>query len=80
MYNLYFLGTRNVVAECLGKLTLIHPEQLLLKLQSFLSSESALVRATVVTAVKFTITDQPLAIDPLLKSHFGEFLNLLEVK
>ncbi|CAK8675597.1 unnamed protein product [Clavelina lepadiformis] len=71
-------GTRNVVAECLGKLTLIHPEQLLLKLQSFLSSESALVRATVVTAVKFTITDQPLAIDPLLKSHFGEFLNLLE--
>ena len=51
-------GTRNVVAECLGKLTLIDPAQLLPKLKSYLTSNSALTRSTVVTAVKFTISDQ----------------------
>lgn len=51
-------GTRNVVAECLGKLTLIDPENLLRRLQESLSSRSALMRTTVVTAVKFTISDQ----------------------
>ncbi len=51
-------GTRNVVAECLGKLTLIDPISLLPKLKSNLNSNSALTRSTVVTAVKFTISDQ----------------------
>lgn len=51
-------GTRNVVAECLGKLTLLDPENLIKKLEKYLESESALARATVVTAIKFTITDQ----------------------
>lgn len=51
-------GTRNVVAECLGKLTLIDPAMLLPKLQESLSSPSPLMRTTVVTAVKFTISDQ----------------------
>lgn len=51
-------GTRNVVAECLGKLTLIDPANLLPQLQQSLASESALMRTTVVTAVKFTISDQ----------------------
>lgn len=51
-------GTRNVVAECLGKLTLIDPENLLRRLQESLNSPSALMRTTVVTAVKFTISDQ----------------------
>lgn len=51
-------GTRNVVAECLGKLTLINSAELLPKLKSYLASPSALTRSTVVTAVKFTISDQ----------------------
>ena len=51
-------GTRNVVAECLGKLTLIDPPSLLPKLKSNLCSGSALIRSTVITAVKFTISDQ----------------------
>ena len=76
---MYGLGTRNVVAECLGKLTLIHPDRFLEKLHAFLSSMSTLIRATIITAIKFTITDQPLPIDPLLKEHFGKFLSLLEV-
>ena len=41
------------------------------------ASDSALTRATVVTAVKFTITDQPQPIDPLLKSVMSEFLATL---
>jgi len=71
-------GTRNVVAECLGKLCLIRPEDRLPKLQASLSSPSARVRTTVVTAMKFTITDQPQPIDTLLRSSIGEFLRTLE--
>ena len=51
-------GTRNVVAECLGKLTLIDPAVLLPKLKEHLQTPSPLIRATVVTAVKFTISEQ----------------------
>ncbi|KAJ9575390.1 hypothetical protein L9F63_025658, partial [Diploptera punctata] len=71
-------GTRNVVAECLGKLTLIDPASLLPRLQESLVSDSALMRTTVVTAVKFTISDQPQAIDPLLRQSIGEFLRTLQ--
>lgn len=71
-------GTRNVVAECLGKLTLIDPENLLRRLQESLNSPSALMRTTVVTAVKFTISDQPQAIDPLLRQCIGQFLSTLQ--
>ncbi|KAJ8923621.1 hypothetical protein NQ315_010200 [Exocentrus adspersus] len=71
-------GTRNVVAECLGKLTLIDPANLLPKLKRSLSSPSPLMRTTVVTAVKFTISDQPASIDPLLRQCIGEFLNTLQ--
>lgn len=71
-------GTRNVVAECLGKLTLIDPVNLLPKLKRSLNSPSPLMRTTVVTAVKFTISDQPNRIDPLLRKCIGEFLNTLQ--
>ncbi|KAG5891309.1 hypothetical protein JTB14_002870 [Gonioctena quinquepunctata] len=71
-------GTRNVVAECLGKLTLIDPSNLLPKLKRSLNSPSPLMRTTVVTAVKFTISDQPATIDGLLRLCIGEFLNTLQ--
>ena len=61
-------GTRNVVAECLGKLTLIDPNGLLPKLKSYLNSSSALTRSTVVTAVKFTISDQVGSQSPSLST------------
>ena len=51
-------GTRNVVSECLGKLTLLEPHQLLSRLRHGLTSPSPLMRATVLTALKFTISDQ----------------------
>ncbi|MCL4126070.1 UNVERIFIED_CONTAM: hypothetical protein GTU68_003675 [Idotea baltica] len=71
-------GTRNVVAECLGKLTLINPSQLLPKLQDALRSNSPMMRTTVVTAIKFTISDQPSSIDCLLRSCIGDFLSMLQ--
>ena len=51
-------GTRNVVAECLGKLTLLDPVTLMPNLQAYLDASSPYARSTVVTAIKFTITDQ----------------------
>ncbi|XP_035217721.1 cullin-associated NEDD8-dissociated protein 1-like [Stegodyphus dumicola] len=71
-------GTRNVVAECLGKLTLIDPVNLLPELKSYLNSESPLARSTVVTAMKFTISDQPQPIDTLLRGCIGDFLKTLK--
>lgn len=71
-------GTRNVVAECLGKLTLLDPHTLMPELQKYLDCPSPLARSTVVTAIKFTITDQPQAIDGLLKECLGKFLNALQ--
>ncbi|XP_063225020.1 cullin-associated NEDD8-dissociated protein 1 [Bacillus rossius redtenbacheri] len=71
-------GMRNVVAECLGRLTLIDPASLLPRLQESLGSPSPLMRTTVVTAVKFTISDQPKPIDPLLRQSIGRFLRALE--
>ncbi|KAK6186772.1 hypothetical protein SNE40_006048 [Patella caerulea] len=71
-------GTRNVVSECLGKLTLIDPDNQLRSLQSHLDSESALTRSTVVTAIKFTISDQPQPIDMLLRGCIGDFLKTLQ--
>ncbi|MGH0183975.1 UNVERIFIED_CONTAM: hypothetical protein FKN15_013747 [Acipenser sinensis] len=138
-------GTRNVVAECLGKLTLVNPAQLLPRLKKQLTSGDFLktlqdpdlnvrrvalvmfnsaahnkpslirdhldsvlphlynetkirkdlirefykssifyipgspyTRSTVVTAIKFTITDQLLPIDALLKGCIGDFLKTLQ--
>uniref|UniRef100_A0A4W5R0C0 Cullin-associated and neddylation-dissociated 2 (putative) n=1 Tax=Hucho hucho TaxID=62062 RepID=A0A4W5R0C0_9TELE len=73
-------GTRNVVAECLGKLTMVNPAQLLPRLKQQLSSGSPVARSTVVTAVKFTIVDQPVHIDSLLKGCIGDFLKTLQDK
>ncbi|CAJ1051190.1 cullin-associated NEDD8-dissociated protein 2 isoform X1 [Xyrichtys novacula] len=71
-------GTRNLVAECLGKLTLVNAEQLLPRLKQQLKAGSPLARSTVVTAVKFTIIDQPAPIDLLLKDCIGDFLKTLQ--
>uniref|UniRef100_A0A8C7LXL2 Cullin-associated and neddylation-dissociated 2 (putative) n=1 Tax=Oncorhynchus kisutch TaxID=8019 RepID=A0A8C7LXL2_ONCKI len=73
-------GTRSVVAECLGKLTMVNPAQLLPRLKQQLSSGSPVARSTVVTAVKFTIVDQPVPIDSLLKGCIGDFLKTLQDK
>lgn len=71
-------GSRNVVAECLGKLVLVLPEQLLPELRVALDANSAVLRTTAVSAIKFTISDQPHPIDPLLKQCIGQYLYALQ--
>ncbi|CAF1075968.1 unnamed protein product, partial [Adineta ricciae] len=78
-------GTRNVVAECLGKLTLLKPEKLLPILRETFVNQaqkkeprSPYVRSTIITAIKFTIIDQPQHIDSILKGYIKDFLNGLE--
>ncbi|XP_054742040.1 cullin-associated NEDD8-dissociated protein 1 [Anastrepha obliqua] len=70
-------GSRNVVAECLGKLVLVNPGELLPLLRDALYSNNAIMRAVVVSSIKFTISDQPQMIDHLLKQNLGEFLSSL---
>uniref|UniRef100_A0A1I7XN03 CTP synthase n=1 Tax=Heterorhabditis bacteriophora TaxID=37862 RepID=A0A1I7XN03_HETBA len=70
-------GTRNVVAECLGKLCVIDPQCLLPKLKSLVTSPSSFVRSAVVTAVKFMISDEKRAIDVELQGCIGEFMQTM---
>ena len=46
--------------------------------QENLTNPAAYVRSTVVTAFKYTITDQPQPIDVLLKACIGDFLKTLK--
>ncbi|KAF9289311.1 Cullin-associated NEDD8-dissociated protein 1 [Mortierella alpina] len=71
-------GTRNVVAECLGKLTLTNPYKFLPELQARLRSESAQIRGTVVSAFKYTFTDNTRSYDELLRPLIVEFLSLIK--
>ncbi|XP_058144812.1 cullin-associated NEDD8-dissociated protein 2 [Dasypus novemcinctus] len=71
-------GTRGVVAECLGKLVLVNPPFLLPRLRKQLAEGRPHTRSTVITAVKFLISDQPHPIDGLLKSYVGEFMGSLQ--
>lgn len=71
-------GARNVVAECLGKLVLVNPEELLPHLQQALGSPSVYMRTAVVSAIKFTISDQPQPIDVLLRQSIQQFLFALK--
>eukprot|EP01134_Creolimax_fragrantissima_P003789 CFRG3789T1 len=71
-------GMRGVASDCLGKLTIIDPELCLPMLIERLKSEDASVRCTVITAVKFTITDTPKPIDSLLRPLMRTFLSHIE--
>ncbi|KAG9293713.1 hypothetical protein G9A89_019050 [Geosiphon pyriformis] len=68
-------GTRNVVAECVGKLTLANPHKFLPELQKRLRSISAQTRGTVVTAIKYTFTNQGQQYDELLRPLIVDFLS-----
>ncbi|KAI5937222.1 cullin-associated NEDD8-dissociated protein 2 isoform X2 [Manis javanica] len=71
-------GTRGVVAECIGKLVLVNPPFLLPRFRKQLAAGRPHTRSTVITAVKFLISDQPSPIDPLLRSFIGEFMESLQ--
>jgi cullin-associated NEDD8-dissociated protein 1 len=73
-------GTRTVIAECLGKLALSDPHKYLPELQARLSSPVPAVRATVVTAIRYTFTDAIAGAeyDSLLSRILLDFLILIK--
>ncbi|KAM6216148.1 cullin-associated NEDD8-dissociated protein 2 [Rhynchocyon petersi] len=71
-------GARSVVAECIGKLVFVNPSSFLPRFPKQLASGQPHTRSTVITALKFLVTDQPHPIDPLLKSYLGEFMESLQ--
>jgi cullin-associated NEDD8-dissociated protein 1 len=73
-------GTRNIVSECLGKLALIQPETVVLQLKDRTKSPSSKVRATILTALKYTIFEKSLPVDKVLKEHIASFLELISDK
>lgn len=70
-------ATRNISSECLARLTLADPAKYLLHLQSRLNDPSALTRAAVIAALRFTLTDSSPKYDELLAPVLVEFLSLL---
>lgn len=72
-------GTRNIVAECLGKLALVNPAVVIPELvRERSASKPTNTRATVVSALKFAILERANpSVDDVLASHMGEFLDLL---
>lgn len=70
-------GTRNVVAECLGRLVLVDPTDLLPKLKQRLQLPSPYSRGTAIAAIKYVIMDEPQSVDCVLKASMGDFLAAL---
>jgi len=73
-------GTRNVVAECLGKLAIISPTDLVPTLVQKAAGDHPFTRSTVVTALKFAIVEKSQPIDKLLHPEMAKFLELLKDK
>lgn len=71
-------GVRSIGAECLARLTLSEPTKFLSFLQERLRSPSVSVRATVLAAIRFTLsTESSAAYDELLAPILVDFLSLL---
>lgn len=73
-------GTRNVVAECLGKFAFASPKRLIPQLVEHLSSPSPEERATIVTSLKFAIGEKSQNVDKELEPFLHQFLNLIKDK
>ncbi|KAK4792080.1 hypothetical protein SAY86_022515 [Trapa natans] len=71
-------GVRNVVAECLGKIALIEPMKLVPALKVRTTSTAGFTRATVVTAVKYSMVEQPGKIDEIIYPEISSFLMLIK--
>ncbi|RKP26633.1 armadillo-type protein, partial [Syncephalis pseudoplumigaleata] len=72
-------ASKNVTAECVGRLTLANPRKFLPELQARIQSDSARSRATAIAAVKFTFTGvQSRVYDDLLQPLLVDFLSLMK--
>ncbi|KAL3107838.1 hypothetical protein niasHT_017070 [Heterodera trifolii] len=65
---------RNVVAECIGRLIMVNPKKYVEELLRHSADSQANVRATIVTALRFIIVEQPRPVDDFLRPVIGKFL------
>lgn len=71
-------STRNVAAACLGKLTTTQPSRYLPQLHACIRDENPAVRATVVSAIRYTFAESSPAYDELLAPLIMDFLSLMK--
>ena len=72
-------GVRNVVAECLGRLTAVSPDVVVPKMTELLTSDNAATRATVISSLRTAIIEIGAApLPPSLQASLPSFLRLLE--
>ncbi|KAG8220729.1 armadillo-type protein [Butyriboletus roseoflavus] len=71
-------STRNVAAACLGKLTTTHPSRYLPQLHACIRDENPAVRATVVSAIRYTFAESSTSYDELLAPLIMDFLSLMK--
>jgi len=64
-----------VAAECVGRLILLDPYSFLPVLQRHMSSREAVVRGLVISALRYTFTDNSAEYDELLRSILVDFLD-----
>jgi len=70
---------RNVVSECLGRLAAVAPSTVVPELVKLLASPVAATRSTVISCLRFTITELgPAPLPGVLQSALLDFLRLLE--
>ncbi|GLB36748.1 putative TATA-binding protein interacting (TIP20) [Lyophyllum shimeji] len=69
--------TRNVAAACLGKLATTHPSRYLPQLHARIREPNAAIRATVVSAIRYTFADTTQSYDELLAPLLVDFLSLM---
>jgi cullin-associated NEDD8-dissociated protein 1 len=67
------------LAECVGRLTMIHPSRYLPQLQTRMQSDDIAVRSVVIRAVRYTFTAASAAsFDDLLRPFVVDFLSMME--
>lgn len=69
--------TRNIAADCLGQITVVDPQKYLPQLQTRLTSDSKDTRATVISAIRYTFTNDSTLYDELLAPLVVEFFKLI---
>lgn len=70
--------TRNVAAACLGKLAITHASRYLPQLHARIGDENPAIRATVVSAIRYTFADSSSTYDELLSPYLVDFLSLMK--
>eukprot|EP01133_Synstelium_polycarpum_P020468 gene20468-24560_t len=70
-------GTRNIVAECLGKLLIVSPVEIIPQLEAKING-SVLERSTAVTSIKFAILEDKETVEKYLSPCISKFLSLLK--